>query len=193
MDASQLWYPERVHSGPKYEFCTFNMSNVSEMLRNTRKHYFGSNGLEWMLHNFGTPKYYLRARNTSFFIFYLPRVCEMLRNTSKHHFGSNVLEWMLHNFGTPKYCIRAWNTSILSFTCQGFAKCSETLPNIILGPMDLNGCFTTLVPRNSAFRLEQKFCILFVPKDSGIIWNTHKHHFGTNGLEWMLHNFGTPK
>jgi hypothetical protein len=119
MDASQLWYPEIVHSGPKYEFCTFYMSNVSEMLRNTRKHYFGSNGLEWMLHNFGTPKYYLRARNTNFFIFYLPRVCEMLRNTSKHHFGSNGLEWMLHNFGTPKYCIRAWNTSILSFTCQG--------------------------------------------------------------------------
>jgi hypothetical protein len=161
------------------------------MLRNTRKHYFGSNGLEWMLHNFGTPKYYLWARNTSFFllpakglrnapkhfqtsfrvqctrmdasqlwypeilysdpkheyfIFYLPRVCEMLRNTSIHHFGSNGLEWMLHNFGTPKYCIRTRNTSILSFTCQGFAKCSETLPYIILGPMDLNGCFTTLVP-----------------------------------------------
>jgi hypothetical protein len=26
MDASQLWYPEIVHSGPKYEFCTFYVS-----------------------------------------------------------------------------------------------------------------------------------------------------------------------
>jgi hypothetical protein len=115
MDASQLWFPEIVHSGPKYEFCTFYTSNVSEMLQNTRKHHFGSNGLEWKLHNFGTPKYCLRARNTSFFIFYLPRVCEMLRNTSKHHFGSNGLEWMLHNFGTAKYCIRARNTSFFIF------------------------------------------------------------------------------
>jgi hypothetical protein len=97
MDASQLWYPEIVHSGPKYEFCTFYDSKVSEMLRNTRK----------------------------------------------HHFGSNGLEWMLHNFGTPKYCIRARNTSFSSLTRRGFAKCSETLPYIILGPMNLNGCFTT--------------------------------------------------
>jgi hypothetical protein len=56
MDASELWYPEIVHSGPKYEFCTFYVSKVSEMLRNTRKHHFGSNELEWMLRNFGTPK-----------------------------------------------------------------------------------------------------------------------------------------
>jgi hypothetical protein len=56
MDASQLWYPEIVHSRPKDEFCIFYVSKVSEMLRNTPKHHFGSNGLEWMLHNFGTPK-----------------------------------------------------------------------------------------------------------------------------------------
>jgi hypothetical protein len=31
------------------------------------------------------------------------------------------------------------------------AKCSEILANIILGPMDSNGCFTTLVPRNIAY------------------------------------------
>jgi hypothetical protein len=90
MDSSQLWYPEIVHSGPKYELC----------------------------------------------FFYVPKVSEMLRNTRKHHFGSNGLEWTLHNFGTPKYCIRSRNTSFSSFTCRGFAKCSETLPNIILGPMD---------------------------------------------------------
>jgi hypothetical protein len=115
MDSTQLWYPEIVHSGQKYEY----------------------------------------------FIFYLPRVCEMLRNTSKHHFGSNGLEWMLYNFGTPKYCIRAQNTSFSSFTCRGFAKYSETLPYIILGPMDLNGCFTTLVPRNCAFRTKTQVLHLF--------------------------------
>jgi hypothetical protein len=54
MDASQLWYPEIVHSGLKYEFCTFYVPNVGEMLRNTPKHHFGTNGLEQMLHNFGT-------------------------------------------------------------------------------------------------------------------------------------------
>jgi hypothetical protein len=45
MDASQLWYPEIVHSDPKDEFCTFYVSKVREMLRNTPKHHFESNGL----------------------------------------------------------------------------------------------------------------------------------------------------
>jgi hypothetical protein len=30
------------------------MPKVSEMLRNTPKHHFGYNGVEWMLRNFGT-------------------------------------------------------------------------------------------------------------------------------------------
>jgi hypothetical protein len=105
MDASQLWFPEIVQLG----------------------------------------------RNTSFASFYVLKVSEIIRNTRKHRFGSNGLEWMLHNFGTPKYCIRARNMSFSSFTSRGFVKCSETLPNIILGTLDYNGCFTTLVPRNSAF------------------------------------------
>jgi hypothetical protein len=56
MNASQLWYPEIVHSDPKHEFFIFDVSRVSEMLLNTLKHHFGSNALEWMLLNFGTPK-----------------------------------------------------------------------------------------------------------------------------------------
>jgi hypothetical protein len=44
MEASQLWYPEIVHSGPKYEFCTFYVSKVSEMLRNTHKHHLRAEG-----------------------------------------------------------------------------------------------------------------------------------------------------
>jgi hypothetical protein len=126
-----------------------------------------------------------------FCILYVSKVSEIIRDTHNLHFGSNGLEWMLHNFATVKYCIRARNTSFTPFMCRRLAKCTETLTNIILGPMDYNGCFTTLVPQNSAFRLEQKFCILFMPKVSEIISNTHKHHFGSNGLEWMLHNFGT--
>jgi hypothetical protein len=56
MDASLLWYPERVHLGPKHKFSTYYMAKVSEVLRNTPKHYFGSDGVEWMLQNFGAPK-----------------------------------------------------------------------------------------------------------------------------------------
>jgi hypothetical protein len=67
-----------------------------------------------MLHNFGTPKQCMQARNTSFASFYLLKVSEMLRNTPKHHFGSNGVEWMLHIFDTPKQCIQARNTSFAS-------------------------------------------------------------------------------
>jgi hypothetical protein len=51
----------------------------------------------------------------------------MLRNTPKHRFGSNGVEWMLRDFGTQVLHI---------FTCRRLVKCSETLPNIILVPMD---------------------------------------------------------
>jgi hypothetical protein len=43
-DASQLRYLETVHSVPKHKFCIFYLSTVSEILRNTTKHHFGSNG-----------------------------------------------------------------------------------------------------------------------------------------------------
>jgi hypothetical protein len=53
----------------------------------------------------------------------------------------------------PKY-------ELCIFTCRRLAKCSETLPNIILGPMELNGCLTTLVPRNIAFGAETRVFLL---------------------------------
>jgi hypothetical protein len=56
MDASKLWYPEIVHSGANTSFASFFVLKVSEMLSNTPKHHFGSNGQEWMLHNSGTLK-----------------------------------------------------------------------------------------------------------------------------------------
>jgi hypothetical protein len=54
MDASQRSYTEIVHSGPKHEFFIFYAPKVSEMHRNTPKDQFGSNGQEWMLHNWRT-------------------------------------------------------------------------------------------------------------------------------------------
>jgi hypothetical protein len=181
MDALQLRYPEIVNSDPKRKFCIFYVLKVSEMLWNTPKHHFGSNGVEWMLNNSGTPKWRIQDRNTSLASFYVPKVGEMLWNTPKHHFGSNGVECMLYNLVPwssvfrPEtqvlHLLRAegsrnalkhsqtsfwvqwsrmdalqlryleivhqvWNTSFASSTCWRLAKCSETLPNIILGPME---------------------------------------------------------
>jgi hypothetical protein len=47
------------------------------MLRNTPKQHFVSNVVEWMRLNFGAPKKYIQARNTSFASFYVPKVSEM--------------------------------------------------------------------------------------------------------------------
>jgi hypothetical protein len=56
MDASQLWCLEIVHSNLQHKFSIFYVPKVSEMLCNTPKHHFGSNGVEWMVCYFGTPK-----------------------------------------------------------------------------------------------------------------------------------------
>jgi hypothetical protein len=56
MDASQLWYHEIVHSGPKYKFSYFYVHKFSEVLRNSHIYHFGSNGVQWMVHIFGAPK-----------------------------------------------------------------------------------------------------------------------------------------
>jgi hypothetical protein len=78
------------------------------------------------------------------------------------------------------------------FTHRRLAKCSETLPNIILGPMYQNGCFTSY-PEIVHSGPKYKFCIFYVPKVSEMLWNTSKHHLGSNVSDWMLHNFATPK
>jgi hypothetical protein len=107
-----------------------------------------------MLHNFGTPKQCIQARNTSFASFYLSKVCEMLRNTPKHHFGSNGVEWMLHHFDTPKQCIHARNTSFASLYLSKVIEMLRNTPKQHLAQMEWNGCFTTLTPRNSVFKPE---------------------------------------
>jgi hypothetical protein len=77
--------------------------------------------------------------------------------------------------------------------CQKLAKRSVTLPSTILVPVEENACIATLVPRNSAFRIETQDLHLLRPKDSEMLGNTPKRHFGSNGVEWMLRNFYTPK
>jgi hypothetical protein len=172
MDASQLRYPETVYSGSGHKFY------ILLPVRNTPKHHSWSNGVEWMLHIFDTPKQCIQAWNTSVASLYLSKVSEMLRSTPKHHFGSNGVEWMLHNFGIPKQCIQSRNTSFASFTCPMLVKCSETLPNFIFRPMEMFHDFGT---QNSAFWLGRKFCIFYLLKVCEILRNTPKNHFGSNG------------
>jgi hypothetical protein len=56
MDASQLWYPELAHSGPKHRFSYFYIHKVSEVLPSAPIYHFWSNGVEWMLRNCGAAK-----------------------------------------------------------------------------------------------------------------------------------------
>jgi hypothetical protein len=65
------------------------MSNISEVLRNTAKHHFESDGVDWMLRNFGAPKIEHLGPKHKFSSCYMQKVSEVLRNTFKYHFGSN--------------------------------------------------------------------------------------------------------
>jgi hypothetical protein len=37
------------------------------------------------------------------------------------------------------------------------------------------------------------FAFFYVPKVSEMPWKTPEHHFGSNGVEWILRKLGTPK
>jgi hypothetical protein len=79
MDASLLWYPERVHLGPKHKFSTYYVAKVSEVLLNTPKHYFESNGVERILCNFGAPNQVVQSGlKHKFASFYMQEIVEML-------------------------------------------------------------------------------------------------------------------
>jgi hypothetical protein len=123
-----------VHWDSNASFASCYLSMVSEMLWNTPKHQFGSNGVEWMLDNFGTPKQCIQSRNTSFASFYLSKVSETLRNTTKHHFESNG---DVSRLWYPEIVHWGSDASFTSFTCCRLTKCYETLPNINLGPMEM--------------------------------------------------------
>jgi hypothetical protein len=99
---------------------------------------------------------------------------------------------IVHSGPKHKFCIFLYSV--------GFQNAPKTLPNITLGPMQMNGCFGyetmfgTSVPRNSAFRPETHVLHIFTfrwfPKCSE---NTPKQHFRSNGHErmlWLRNHFG---
>src|SRR5690348_7751932 len=95
------------------------MHSASEMLQNTLKHHFGSNGGYWVCscenvcRNFGTPTQCISVlKHTSFLSFCLRFGSKILQNTPKHQFSSSrgyylcSCENVRWNFGTPKQCIQ---------------------------------------------------------------------------------------
>jgi hypothetical protein len=131
MDASQLRYPEILHSVPTHKFC---IVLTVEGLRNATNYSQTSFWVKWSRMDASQLRYpetmysgsehkfcILVTPNSAFrfgrqvYIFYLLKVSEMLRNTPKHQFGSNEVEWKLQNFGTPKQRIQSRNTSFASF------------------------------------------------------------------------------
>jgi hypothetical protein len=95
--------PRNSAFGPETQILLiFSYKRLAKCSKNTPKHYFGSNGVEWMIRNLSTLKLCIQAWNTSSASFYVLKVSETVKNTPKHLFGSNGVEWMLHNFSTLK-------------------------------------------------------------------------------------------
>jgi hypothetical protein len=142
------------------------------MLRNTPKHHFWSNGVEWMLHNFGTPKHCIQSWNTTFASFYVSKVSEMLRNTPKHHFGSNGV---VSQLWYPEIVHSGSDASFASFTCWRLAKWSETLTNINCVQWSRIDASQLQYPETVHSVPKHKFFIFYLLKVREMIRNTHKH------------------
>jgi hypothetical protein len=135
MDASQLCYPEILHSGPKQEFSSFTsrgFAKCSETLPNIilGRMYWNGCFTTLVLRNiaFGPEKRVLHL------------LCvEGKRNAPKH---SQTLFWVqwtrmdASQLWYPKIVHSGSNRSFASCSCRRLVKSSETLTNIILGPMD---------------------------------------------------------
>jgi hypothetical protein len=144
------------------------------MLWNTPKHHFGSNGVEWRLHNFGTPKQCIQSRNTSFESFYLSKVSEILRNTTKHHFGSNG---DVSQLWYPE--IVHWGSDASFASCY-LSKVSEMLWNTPKHQLESNGVEWMLhnfgTPKQCQAR-NTSFASFYLSTVSEMLRNTPKHHF----------------
>jgi hypothetical protein len=193
MDASQLWYPETLHSVPKHKFCIFS---PVEGLRNAPKHSETSFWVQWSRMDASQLRYletvYLVPKH-KFCIFYLSNVIEMLWNTPKHHFGSNGVEWMVHSFRIPKLCIQAQTQVLHLFRVEGLRnalKHSRTSIWVQWSTMDASQFGT---PKHCIQSQNTSCASFYLSKVSEMLWNTPKHYFWSNGVEWMVHNFGTPK
>jgi hypothetical protein len=145
-------YPEIVHSLSKQMFCIFYITIVFEMLENTPKHHFWSNGVEsihflWIhFSQLRYPEIVHWSPKHKFCLFYILKVSKILQNTPKDHYRSKELEWK-HLVGNdfrnsvPRNSAFMTETQIFFlFTCRRFMKCSKTLPKNILGPTQYNWC-----------------------------------------------------
>jgi glycopeptide antibiotics resistance protein len=193
MNTLQLRYPEIVHSGPKHKFCIFLRA---EGWRNALKHSQTSFWVQWSRMD-ALQLRYLEIVHSGpkhkFCIFYVPKVSEMLWNNPKHHFGSNGVERMLYNFGTRNSAFRPKTQVLHLLRAEGYRnalKHSQTSFWVQWSGMD---ALQLRYPEIVHSGPKRKFCIFYVLKVSEMLWNTLKHHFGSNGVEWMLNNFGTPK
>jgi hypothetical protein len=136
MDASQLWYLDILHSGPKHEFFIFYLPRVCEMLWNTPKHHF------WVRWTRMDASQILVPGNSAFrleirVLHFLH--AEGLSNAPKHSRISFWVQWTRMDalqLWYPKIVHLGSNTSFASFTCRRLVKSSETHTNLILGPMN---------------------------------------------------------
>src|SRR5690349_10486780 len=151
------------------------MNSGREMLQNTPKLHFGSNGsylvcsFENVRRNFGTQKQYILVRKrTSFSLFCMNSGSQLLQNTPKHRLGSNggylvcSSENVRRNFGTQKqYILVPKRTSFSFFSMNSGSQMLQNTPKHRFGS---NGgylvCSSENVRRNFG---TPKQCIL-VPK-----------------------------
>jgi hypothetical protein len=128
------------------------------------------------------------------------------RNAPNHpnqHFGSNAVEWMLWlrffayetMFATsvPEMVHSGMKHMFFIFLHSvHFKNAPKTLPNNILGPMQMNGCFgyktifATSVPQNSIHARNTSFHLFTFRRFPKCSENTPKQHFRSNGDERML-------
>jgi hypothetical protein len=80
-------------------FASFYLTKVSEMLRNTPKHHFGSNGVEWMFHNFGTQNSAFSPETQVLHLSTCRRLVKYSETLPNITLGPME---MFHNFVTPK-------------------------------------------------------------------------------------------
>jgi hypothetical protein len=138
MHASQLWYPEIVHSGSNKSFSSFYAPKVSEMTRNTPKHHYGSNGVEWIglfvwLVADGWCWFVLREKYCSLvadgWFVLREKYCWLVADKPYEQGGcfTTLVPEIVHSGSKISYA---------TCTCQILAKCSETHTNIIFVPIE---------------------------------------------------------
>jgi hypothetical protein len=107
------------------------MLKVSEMLWNTPKHHFGSNGVEWMPRKFRTPNKCIQAGNTSFSSFYVRRLAKWSKTQPNMFLGLIEYNECIATSIPRNSAFRPETQISHLFTLRRFAKCSKNVPIII--------------------------------------------------------------